>query len=175
MVPGANPFVPPPELRDPARRLRGRLAAPVTLWTAGAEEASTGLTVSSIVVAEGEPAEILGLINPLTDLFDVLNETRAFVVHVLARGQRRLAERFAGAFPHPEGLFAGEPWEQTDWGPALVSAEVRAFCRFAGAGQAGYHRLVRGLVERVEVGEAIDPLVYLQGRFRVLEPSRRPD
>ena len=29
------PFTVPPERRDPARRLRGRLVAPVTVWTAG--------------------------------------------------------------------------------------------------------------------------------------------
>jgi hypothetical protein len=27
------PFAVPPERRDPARRLRGRLVAPVTVWT----------------------------------------------------------------------------------------------------------------------------------------------
>jgi hypothetical protein len=29
------PFAVPPERRDPARRLRGRLVAAVTVWTAG--------------------------------------------------------------------------------------------------------------------------------------------
>ncbi len=45
-----HPFVTPPEQRDPARRLRGRLAAPVTILTAGRDRNRTGLTVSSLVV-----------------------------------------------------------------------------------------------------------------------------
>jgi 3-hydroxy-9,10-secoandrosta-1,3,5(10)-triene-9,17-dione monooxygenase reductase component len=32
---GQPPFAVPPERRDPTRRLRGRLVAPVTVWTAG--------------------------------------------------------------------------------------------------------------------------------------------
>jgi len=34
-VGGQPPFAVPAERRDPARRLRGRLVAPVTVWTAG--------------------------------------------------------------------------------------------------------------------------------------------
>ena len=45
------PFAVPAERRDPARRLRGRLVAPVTVWTAGDPSRGAGLTVSSILVA----------------------------------------------------------------------------------------------------------------------------
>ena len=38
-----HPFETPDEQRDPARRFRGRLAAPVTVITAGNGERSTGL------------------------------------------------------------------------------------------------------------------------------------
>jgi hypothetical protein len=41
------PFAVPPERRDPVRRLRGRLVAPVTVWTAGRPPGGAGLTVSS--------------------------------------------------------------------------------------------------------------------------------
>ena len=51
-----HPFAVPPERRDPARRLRGRLVAPVTVWTAGHPSTGAGLTVSSVLVAEGQPA-----------------------------------------------------------------------------------------------------------------------
>ena len=174
MSSGDNPFTTPPEFRDPARRLRGRLASPVTLWTAGERDARAGLTVSSIVVAEGEPPIVLGLINTLTDLFDALQETGAFVVHVLARHQRRLAERFAGAFPSPGGHFAEKEWEQSKWGPVLTVVADRACCRLASVEEVGYHTLVRGTVERVDVGDAVDPLIYLRGGFRRLEPPERP-
>jgi hypothetical protein len=52
-----------------------------------------GLTVSSVLVAEGEPARPLGLIDPTSAFWEAMLETRAFVVHVFAVGDRALAER----------------------------------------------------------------------------------
>jgi flavin reductase (DIM6/NTAB) family NADH-FMN oxidoreductase RutF len=164
-----NPFATPPELRDPARRLRGRLAAPVTVWTAGVGERRAGLTISSLLVAEGEPASVVGLVNPTSDLWDALHETKAFVVHVLGQGDRRLAQRFAGTWPSPGGLFAGEPIEDSPWGPKLPLAGTRACCRFAESTEAGYQQLVRGTIESIELGPETSPLVYWQGRFQRLE------
>ena len=43
---GQPPFAVPAGRRDPARRLRGRLVAPVTIWTAGRPPGGAGLTVS---------------------------------------------------------------------------------------------------------------------------------
>src|ERR671932_775332 len=62
-VGGQPPFAVPAERRDPARRLRGRLVAPVTVWTAGHPPGGAGLTVSSVLVAEGQPARLLGLLD----------------------------------------------------------------------------------------------------------------
>ena len=56
---GQPPFAVPAGRRDPTRRLRGRLVAPVTIWTAGRPPGGAGLTVSSILVAEGQPARVL--------------------------------------------------------------------------------------------------------------------
>ncbi len=52
---------------DPARRLRGRLGGTVTLWTAGSGADRAGLTLTSVVVALGEPARLLGLVDPDSD------------------------------------------------------------------------------------------------------------
>ena len=52
---GEHPFHPPEGERDPVRRMRGRLAAPVTIITAGDDVGRSGLTVSSLMLAEGDP------------------------------------------------------------------------------------------------------------------------
>ena len=84
------PFAVPTERRSPARRL-----APVTVWTAGHPPGGAGLTVSSVLVAEGQPPRLLGLIDPTSAFWEAAQETGAFVVHVLAVGDRALAERFS--------------------------------------------------------------------------------
>jgi flavin reductase (DIM6/NTAB) family NADH-FMN oxidoreductase RutF len=165
-----DPFATPPEQRDPARRLRGRLTSPVTVWTAGGPDAATGLTVSSIMVAEGAPPSVAGIINPLSDLWDALQETGAFVVHVLDRGQRELAERFAGRRPSPGGLFRDVAVEHGEWGPVLTGVGNRARCHLAAAQAIGYHELLLGTIDAVDTTVFGDPLAYFLGRYRTLRP-----
>ena len=59
-----HPFLDPESERDPVRRFRGRLGGAVTLWTSGSDDGRAGLTVSSLMVAGGEPARILALLDP---------------------------------------------------------------------------------------------------------------
>ena len=101
-----NPFVESEEERDPVRRFRGRLAAPVTVVTAGDGDDRTGMTVSSIVVSEGAPGRIHFLAAPTADLVDVIDRTGRFVVHILEQEQRAISEIFAEQRPSPGGLFA---------------------------------------------------------------------
>ena len=165
-----DPFATPPEQRDPARRLRGRLTSPVTVWTAGEPASATGLTVSSIMVAEGAPPSVAGLLNPLSDLRDAIQETRAFVVHVLDRDQRALAERFAGRRPSPGGLFGDLGVGHSEWGPMLTDVTNRARCRLRATQEVGYQELVLGTIEGVDTTPLEDPLAYFLGRYRTLRP-----
>jgi 3-hydroxy-9,10-secoandrosta-1,3,5(10)-triene-9,17-dione monooxygenase reductase component len=166
----ADPFATPPEQRDPARRLRGRLTLPVTVWTAGRPGTASGLTVSSIMIAEGAPPSVAGIINPLTDLWDAIQETAAFVVHVLGRDQRALAERFAGRMPAPGGLFRDVSVAHGEWGPVLTDVANRARCRLHTTQELGYHELVLGTIEVVDTAPLEDPLAYFLGRYRTLKP-----
>lgn len=162
-----DPFATPAAARSPARRLRGGLAHPVTIWTATGPEGHVGLTMSSVLVADGEPPEILGLIAPTTELFGVLSETGRFVVHVLERDDWKLADIFAGLRPNPGGLFAGLSVEVSDYGPVIRSPVV-AFCTLVAIETVGYHELVRATVDRVDAGDITDPLVHFRGRYRRL-------
>jgi 3-hydroxy-9,10-secoandrosta-1,3,5(10)-triene-9,17-dione monooxygenase reductase component len=165
---GQHPFATPPERRSQARRLRGRLLAPVTVWTAGAPEADrggAGLTVSSVLVADGEPARLLGLIDPTSALWEAARQAGAFVVHVLAAGDRALAERFAEIRPPVRGAFAGLEVAGSPWGPLLGGRRSWAGCRLAGSTPAGYAELVEGVIERLELHDGQASLGWLHGRY----------
>lgn len=166
-----HPFATPLELREPVRRLRGRLSLPVTVWTAGAPGSYAGLTVSSLLVAEGDPSLVVGLISPTTDLYEEILSTEAFVVHVIEFGSHTLADRFAGLRPSPGGLFADLKILPSQWGPVLERFPDRAYCSFESAGELGFQLLVQGRIERIELAEHTDPLTYLRGRYRRLEPE----
>ena len=90
-----HPFADPDP--DPVRRLRGRLGGAVTLVTAGDADGRAGLTVSSLMVANGDPAHVLLLVDPDSDLADVVQRTGRAVVQLLSWSHRDLAEAFAGS------------------------------------------------------------------------------
>jgi flavin reductase (DIM6/NTAB) family NADH-FMN oxidoreductase RutF len=160
-----HPFATPMELRDPVRRFRGRLAAPVTIVTAGSGRSRTGLTVSSLLVAEGEPSYVHLLVGTTTDLWYAIEETGVFVVHILEEGFRELSDRFAGIRPSPGGLFAGLEVEDTAHGPEILSLRSRASCRYVGHRPDPLHALVHGLIESVTLHDLRMPLQYFRGEY----------
>lgn len=164
-----HPFTDPAD--DPLRRFRGRVGGTVSLWTTGAGPERAGLTVSSFMVARGEPAHVLGLLDPESDLARTALATGAAIIHLLEWRHRDLADAFAGLLPSPGGLFRSDQgradWRQTEWGPLLSTASTWAAVRLQPHPQeAGWSILVDGLVEHVEVGAADQPLVHRRGRYQ---------
>jgi len=157
-----HPFTDPSD--DPVRRFRGRLGGRVSLWTSAGDRPA-GLTVSSVMVAAGEPASVVALLDPDSDLAEALASSGVAVVHLLSWRHRELAEQFAGLFPAPGGVFQQADFEDTDWGPRLASAPTWAGVRLSDAREVGWSRLVTCTLERVEVGADDEPLVHRRGRF----------
>jgi flavin reductase (DIM6/NTAB) family NADH-FMN oxidoreductase RutF len=163
-----HPFADPDP--DPVRRFRGRLGGRVTLWTAGVGDGRAGLTVSSVLVAAGEPSHVLALLDPDSDFAAVLEETGCAVVQLLDWRHRDLADMFAGLAPAPGGAFGQTTWEQTSWGPVLSDVDVWAGVslgppRFQRSSTVGWSWLVSGVVEELRVGEESEPLLHRRGRY----------
>jgi flavin reductase (DIM6/NTAB) family NADH-FMN oxidoreductase RutF len=159
----SDPFATPEHLRSPVRRLRGRLPSAVTLWTAG--EPRAGLTVSSTLVADGEPGRLLGLVDDESDLWPVAEAAGRFAVTLLGPADQQLADRFAGLLPAPGGLFSGYRWRESDWGPIPADHATWAGCRLDSARTFGWGLLVEATIEHVEVGQD-EPLLHHRGRYR---------
>lgn len=158
-----HPFLEPESERDPGRRLRGRLGGAVTLWTAGSGRDRTGLTISSVMIAHGDPAHVLGLVDPESDLAGA----DTAVVQLLEWSHRDLADAFAGVAPAPGGPFRMGTWEESEWGPVLQGVSAWAGVRFTGsAAEVGWSLLLDGVVEHVSLSEETSPpLVHRRGRY----------
>lgn len=163
-----DPFATPEPERSPVRRFRGRLPAAVTLWTAAVPGGRpAGLTVSSTIVADGEPGRLLGLIDEESDLWAAAEAAGRFAVAPLAPSHRQLADRFAGLFPAPGGLFAdAAEWTGTPYGPVPVGAAGWLGCRLDGARPFGWGLLVEATIEAVDVAGEVAPLIHHRGRYR---------
>jgi flavin reductase (DIM6/NTAB) family NADH-FMN oxidoreductase RutF len=160
-----DPFATPESQRSPIRRLRGRLPAAVTLWTA---PGPAGLTVSSTVVADGEPGRLLGLIDDESDLWAAARTAGRFAVAPLRPAHRQLADRFAGLLPAPGGLFKGYDWRETPYGPVPADVGTWVGCRLDDARAYGWALLVEATIETVELADDGPPLLHHRGRYREL-------
>jgi len=159
-----HPFADPEP--DEVRRFRGRLGGAVTLWTTGEGAGRAGLTVSSLMVANGEPPRILALLDPESDFLSSVRDTEACVVQALSWRDRDLAEMFAGTSPAPGGAFAHAEWEQTSWGPRLASATTWAHAVPLDEQPAGWSVLLTCRLEEAHVLDETEPaLGHRRGRF----------
>ncbi len=154
------------------------MPAAVTVWLAPGDEApaagrlgmyragmgTVGLTVSSLVVAPGEPGRLAGVVNPTTDLGDLFasGSATAFTVHILGRGQRALARHFAGDVPAPQGELRVEAGAA---GLAIAGVSDRIYCHKATCHPFGWSLLVEAEVQAVELGERQVPLAWWSGAF----------
>lgn len=161
-----HPFLPPEEDRDAVRRFRGRLGTAVTLWTAGAAgHDRAGLTVSSLMVAAGEPARVLALLDPDSDLCERLEETGTATVHVLAARHRDLADVFAGVAPAPGGPWRGAAFTDTPDGPRLDGVLAWGRLALESVRDVGWSREVTCTLVEVGLGEDDEPLLHRRGRY----------
>jgi len=169
-----HPFLPPESERSPVRRLRGRLPSPVTVWTTGGGDARAGLTVSSLLVADGEPGCLVGLLDPLSDLWDGVRRTGTAVVNLLSWQHRQLADAFGYVAPAPGGPFRLAQWIDTEWGPALSGAGGWAGCLLSDRPpvQVGWGLLVQLDLAHAEFAEDDEPLIHRRGRYAGLATDR---
>ncbi len=166
-----HPFQVSADQRDPVRRWRGRLGGTVSLWTSGSGGGPTGragLTVSSLLVAAGQPGHVLGLLDPVSALAERLLETRTAVVQLLEWRHRNLADAFAGVTPAPGGVFTLGQWVDTEWGPRLADASSWAGARLVDAApvEVGWSLLVDLVIEHLDIGDENQPLVHRRGRYQ---------
>lgn len=168
-----HPFLTPEPDRDPVRRARGRLNAPVTIWAGGVGRDRSGLTVSSMIIAEGDPGEVIGLVNPESGLGESIETAGTVAISLLGGQHRQIADVFAGVTPSPGGKFRTGQWSQTEWGPVAdgVPAWIGARLLDGEPERAGWALLVRAQIEKVALADLTDAdqaLGYLRGRFQFL-------
>lgn len=163
-----HPFLLPRDQREPARRLRGRLPAPVSIWTSEADGDRAGWTISSMMVANGEPAEVVVLVNEDSDWWELFREAGKATVNVLARDQSWLAEVFAGMAPSPGGPFRTGEWTSAEYGPRLEGAAGWADVSLVDPDppHAGWGLLVRVRIDGVTLVDDVEALEHRAGEYR---------
>ena len=170
-----RPLRHPEEDRSAVRRLRGRLAAPVTLWTA---PGPAGLTVSSMLVADGEPGP------------GARADRRGERLLGGGRGGRPVRGDAArprptgswptgspGLMPAPGGLFADRRLDRRPpYGPVPAHAAPGPAAGWRAAGRAAGRCWSRAIDRDGRAGRRPPrPLVHYRGRYRTATSTATAD
>jgi 3-hydroxy-9,10-secoandrosta-1,3,5(10)-triene-9,17-dione monooxygenase reductase component len=164
-----DPFASPEDQRSAVRRFRGRLPSPVTIWTAGVGPARAGLTVSSILVADGEPGRVIGIVDEESSLWEAMKSTGCAAITMLHQGEHLLADRFAGILPSPGGLFAVGDWVDSAYGPVAADAATLAGVTLDESTRFGFGLMIAATIAELHVTtDPLKPLAHVRGRYRGL-------
>lgn len=151
--------------------MRG-VAATVTIVTTERAGELFGITASSFTSVSLDPPSVLVAINRESSLHDPLLARGIFAVNVLAAGSAPLARRFADPGLGCDERFRDGRWRAHPSGlPLLEDAQSRLICGIRHSLEVGTHTLVVGLVEAVEPGVDLPPLIYADGRYHHLPRS----
>ena len=159
--------------RQQFRNVMGRFATGVTVVTTALEGKLHGITVSSFCSVSLEPPLVLVCIDQTARSRPLIAESGIFAVNVLTWQQQFLADRFAGRGPLVNTTFDGVPYGAgTTGAPVLRDVAAWVDCRVTQTELVGDHIIFVGQVVDAGMDEALEPLLYFQGRFHRLPPAR---
>jgi flavin reductase (DIM6/NTAB) family NADH-FMN oxidoreductase RutF len=122
--------------------------------------------VSSALVVDGDPGQLLAIVDPLSDLHDAVLGSGRAVLNLLGAADRQLAEAFGFQSPAPGGPFRLAEWEASAWGPVLAGATGWAGCRLlADQRPVGWGVELRFAIESGTIGRDDSPLLHHRGRY----------
>jgi 3-hydroxy-9,10-secoandrosta-1,3,5(10)-triene-9,17-dione monooxygenase reductase component len=163
--------IPPPAFeaatfKDAMRRLVGG----VSVITAGAGEARTGLTVTSAHSLSVDPPTMLVCVNRIASAWPVIRREGHFCVNVLDARHQNIADRFTGR----NGVKGAERYEGARWRQfatgafGLEDALAVIDCAVEETIERHSHGIIIGAVQAIHIGGGGEALVYGHGRYRTL-------
>lgn len=160
-------------LHDEAGALKAamrRLAGGVSVITAGAGEARTGLTVTSAASLSMNSPAMLICVNREASAWPVISRERRYAVNILGAQHQHVADRFAGrGGVKGAARYEGARWRRLASGVfGLEDALAVIDCAVEDIIERHSHGIIIGAVRAVHLGEHAEGLVYAEGRYLAL-------
>ncbi|MFC7050987.1 flavin reductase family protein [Emcibacter nanhaiensis] len=153
------------ELKKGFQKALRRMAASVSIVTAGDGKERAGATVSSVVSVSFEPLSLLVCIHRSSLFHKMISAQEHFCINLLQDNQQEISDRFSRPASQAD-LFRQGNWCEQGGLPWLEDAQAVFFLRKAEAVEFGSHTVFIGEVEEVLSREEVAPLVYLDGGYR---------
>ncbi|KXK55634.1 MAG: flavin reductase [Chlorobi bacterium] len=143
----------PPVSPDELRQALRQFASGVTIVTTQHDGIRYGITVSAFASVTLQPPTVMVSINSESQLADMIQESQAFAVHILAEDQAELSQRFSAAIDGDEKFGNLPVAEGVNGVPILDHAMARFECVLDRTIRVGTHVVMFGKV----VGTDSDP------------------
>lgn len=142
-----------------------RVASTVNVITVCVGGEPMGITATAMSSLSLDPPSLLICINRTASLHSPLEDVSHFCVNVLHRSQEDIARIFADR--SRRDLRFAQGWQvDCDRPPRLAEAQAAILCRRIHHHPFGTHSIFIGQVEEVTVRDDVDPLVYVDGKYR---------
>jgi len=150
---------------DELRALFREIPSPVGVVTVEVSGEAAGLTVDSFGSLSIDPPLVGVALGRHAALLELIRESGAFAISVLASDQEHLAQHFARGVP-PIAHWTGIETTRGELGAPLIADALGWIeCRLAFAHEVGDHTLFVGEATRVERGPGREALVHLRQAY----------
>lgn len=150
---------------DDLRALLREVPAPVAIVTVQLADEAAGLTVDSFVSLSVEPPLVGVALRRHAALHELLRESGAFALSILASEQEHLAQHFARGVP-PIAHWTGIETTPGELGAPLIEGALGWIeCRLASEHGVGDHTLFVGEATSVRRGPGREALVHLRRAY----------
>lgn len=127
-----------------------------------------GLTMNAVTSLSLDPPLFLICVDKTSDTLPALLESRVFAINILAHEQEPISRVFASK---EKDKFAGIGYHIGETGVPLLSDTLATIeCRIAETYPGGDHVILLGQVERTEVDDKGEPLLFYRGGYAELLP-----
>ena len=165
-----EPTTLPLRMRDGLRRL-AKAVVVITCEHGGTRYAMSATAVSELSM---EPPSLLICVNRTASLYAPLSSGANFAVNILHSSHETVSAACSGKLKG-EARFEQGQWARSSLGPPyLEDAQASFVCRNDRQVDHGTHGIFIGEVVDVLSHGAVDPLIYVDGRYTVVGPAETP-
>jgi flavin reductase (DIM6/NTAB) family NADH-FMN oxidoreductase RutF len=153
---------------DLRRALRGLAASVVVVTTVDQQGARFAMAATAVTPVSMDPPSMLMCVNRTASSHPVLFTGTDFCLNVLAADQEDVARMCGGGAKGEERFGTGEWGVGPNGVPYLVGAQASIHCIQRERFSYGSHDIFIGDVIEVRVATGVNPLIYADGRYKVL-------
>jgi len=157
------------QIQQDFRSAMAHLPAAVNIVTTDGPHGRVGITVSAVCSVTDSPPTVLVCVNTKSATHDIFNDNGQICINVLSGDHEELARHFSGSTKVPMAeRFGWDIWEERTGAssvPVLQDALVKIVGRISDRTVQGSHSVIFVQVERIEVQEEADSLVYFNRQF----------